>query len=353
MARVVWWAAGVVLAAAGLACDSQSQPTGSPQEKRLPPLGANADAPDEKGPKMTEFATGGEPKDDTPGVKFDQERALKYLKQLCDIGPRISASDGMKKQQEIVEKHFKDLGATVTRQEFKARQRSRKADTEMANIVVSWHPAKERRILLCCHYDTRPIADQEANRNNWNKPFVSANDGTGGVAMLMELGHHMKDLKTEFGVDFVFFDGEEYVFETNALGGGDKYFFGSEHFAEEYAKTKDKRKFRYEAGLLFDLCHAKDAQLKVEGYSYAMAPKLVDQVWLVAKTVGAKSFKYEAGYDVQDDHLALNRAGIPTADVIDFDYPHWHKLTDTADKVSGDQMAEVSKVVTVWLQKIK
>ena len=173
---------------------------------------------------------------------------MKYLKQLCDIGPRISGSEGMKKQQELIEKHFKDLGATVTRQEFKARQRSRKADTEMVNLIISWHPDKARRVLICSHYDTRPIADQEANRDNWNKPFVSANDGTSGVAFLMELGHHMKDLKTEFGVDFVLFDGEEYVFETNPLGGGDKYFFGSEHFADEYVKTKDKRKHRYDAG---------------------------------------------------------------------------------------------------------
>ena len=56
---------------------------------------------------------------------------------------------------------------------------------------------------------------------------------------------------------------------------------------------------------------------------------------------------------MQDDHLALNRAGIPTIDLIDFDYPHWHKLSDTADKVSGEQMAEVSNVLTMWLQKIK
>ena len=72
-----------------------------------------------------------------------------------------------------------------------------------------------------------------------------------------------------------------------------------------------------------------------------------------SKAVGAKSFIYERGPEVQDDHLALNRAGIPTVDVIDFDYPHWHKLTDTADKVDGAQMAEVAKVMTAWLQKIK
>jgi hypothetical protein len=40
-------------------------------------------------------------------------------------------------------------------------------------------------------------------------------------------------------------------------------------------------------------------------------------------------------------------------DLIDFDYPHWHKLTDTPDKVAGEQMAEVAKVLTVWMQSIK
>jgi hypothetical protein len=161
----------------------------------------------------------------------------------------------------------------------------------------------------------------------------------------------MKDLKTEFGVDFVLFDGEEYVFEPGP--GGDKYFFGSEHFADVYTKEKDKRKHRYDAGLLLDLFAGKDAQLKVEQYSFEAARPLVEQVWGVAKGVGAKSFKFEAGYEVQDDHLALIKAGIPTIDIIDFDYPHWHKLTDTPDKVSGEQMAEVSKVITTWLQKIK
>jgi hypothetical protein len=104
---------------------------------------------------------------------------------------------------------------------------------------------------------------------------------------------------------------------------------------------------------LLDLCAGKAAQLKVELNSLEAAPKLLEQVWGVAKSVGAKSFKFERGYEIQDDHLALNRAGIPTIDLIDFDYPHWHKLTDTPDKVSGEQMAELSKVITVWLQKIK
>ncbi len=339
MSHVFGWALGAALVTVGVGGPFWWLTRSEPENGQLP---------------VVEDPTCADDKDKVAEVKFDSERSLKYLKQLCDIGPRISATDGMKKQQELIEKHFKALGATVTRQEFKAKQRSVKNQTDFVNLIISWHPDKAKRVLLCTHYDTRPMADQEANPKNWNKPFVSANDGTSGVAFLMELGHHMKDLKCEYGVDFILFDGEEFVFETDRLGGnGDRYFIGSEYFAEDYKKTKDKRKFKYEAGILFDLFAGKGAELKVELHSWDLARPLVDQVWGVAKAVGAKSFKYERGHEVQDDHLALNAVGIPTIDVIDFDYPHWHKLTDTADKVSGDQLSEVSKVITTWLQKIK
>jgi glutaminyl-peptide cyclotransferase len=351
MSHAMGWTVGAVLAVAGVGVPvwwlTSSRDTPEPEKPQLPAM----DNPDDKPPaKKTDFAVGD---DKVADIKFDGAQAVKYVKQLCDIGPRISGTEGMKKQQELIEAHFKKLGATVTRQEFKARQKSRKEETAFVNLIISWHPDKERRVILCSHYDTRPIADQEANPANWNKPFVSANDGTGGVALLMELGNHMKGLKCEFGVDFVLFDGEEYVFETDRAVGGDRYFIGSEYFADEYLKAKGKRKHRYDAGVLFDLCTAKGATLPVELHSLEAAKVLVDQIWGVAKAVGAKSFIYERGHQVQDDHLALNRVGIPTVDVIDFDYPHWHKLTDTADKVDAGQMEEVAKVIATWLQKIK
>ena len=353
MSHAVGWTVGAVLAVAGVGVPMWWLTSSRPDPDKQTPLLPEFKDPDDKDPpKKTEFATGN--KDEkAAGTKFDGAQAVKYVKQLCDIGPRISGTAGMKKQQELIEAHFKKLGATVTRQEFKARQNSQKNETDFVNIVVTWHPEKARRIVLCSHYDTRPIADQEANRLNWNKPFVSANDGAGGVAMMMEMGNHMKDLKSEFGVDFVFFDGEEYVFETDRVVGGDRYFIGSDHFADEYKKSKGARKYQYEAGVLFDLCTAKGASLQVEGHSWDSARKVVEQIWKVADGVGAKSFKFEAGHTVQDDHLALNRVGIPTVDVIDFDYPHWHKLTDTADKIDPAQMEEVARVMVTWLQKIK
>lgn len=331
--------------------------------RTMPPRAEGPDMKegDPKDPKRPAFA-----EDRAPAaagiaeIKLDAARAMKYLKAVCDIGPRISGSEGMKKQQELIEKHFTDLGAKVTRQEFQARQKSRPAPVDMVNLIVSWKPEAARRILLCTHYDTRPIADQEVNMGNWGKPFISANDGSSGVAMFMELAHHMKDLKGDLGIDFIFFDGEEYVFQTDRDVGGDEYFFGSRHFAQDYVKTAATRKFRYEAGVLFDLFAAPGAKFPVEGHSLQMAPKVAEQIWRVAEGLKVKSFRMERGQPVLDDHIALNQtAGIPTVDIIDFPdgagggYLHWHKLSDTPDKCSGEQMADVARVVLTWAQLLK
>jgi hypothetical protein len=329
-----------------LACQGNSEPS------RWSQVGLTVSGTQNESPKPSEFATARSQSSQVRPAPFDGQRAHEYLRQLCNLGPRISGTPAMKKQQQILQDHFEKLGAEVQRQEFKVRQHSRKDETPMTNLIVSWHPQRTRRILLASHYDTRPIADQEPDRRRWHQPFLSANDGTSGVAWLMELGHHIKDLQTEFGVDFVFFDGEEYVFETSPFG-GDKYFFGSEHFAAEYVRSRATRKYRYEAGVLLDLFAGKNARLKIELYSWEAARPLVEQIWGIAQSVGARSFVFEKGYEVLDDHIALIRAGIPTVDIIDFDYPHWHKLSDTPDKVSAEQMKEVSDVLTVWLQRIR
>jgi Zn-dependent M28 family amino/carboxypeptidase len=264
----------------------------------------------------------------------------------------------MARQQKLVTDHFEACGGKVTRQEFQARQRSKPAPVGMANLLASWHPDRPRRVILCSHYDTRPAAHEEAPAN-WGRPFVSANDGTSGVALLMEVANHLKGLPTGVGVDLVLFDGEEYIFDPGVpyVREGDKYFLGSEHFAAEYAKDKAKLPYHYDAAVLLDLCGHPDARLAVEGYSLRYAPRLVDQLWKTAEAVGAKSFKYERGFrradEVLDDHVALNAAGIPAVDVIDFDYAHWHKLSDTPDKCSPGQLAEVGRVLTAWLVGLK
>ena len=81
--------------------------------------------------------------------------------------------------------------------------------------------------------------------------------------------------------------------------------------------------------------------------------ELAEDVWKLAADLGVKTFIFEQGPNVLDDHIALNRAGIPSIDIIDFDYEHWHKLSDTPDKCSPVAMANVAKVLMAWVQKIK
>jgi len=308
---------------------------------------------------------------DRDDVIFDAARAMTYLKDLCKIGPRISGTEGMKKQQEFLKKHFEGLGAKVEMQTFAAKQKSQPRPVDMANMIVSWHPERERRVILCSHYDTRPIADQEPDRRKWQEPFLSANDGGSGVALLMEFAHQMKDLKTEVGVDFVFFDGEEYIFDPEPEH--DKYFFGSERFARTYAKgkgqgsgargqesgtkgqgTKNREaRVHYLGAVLLDMIGGKNPRFPIEQNSWFHAAALVEQLWRIAAAQGCDAFKVQEGPRVNDDHIALNEARIPTVDIIDFDYPHWHRLSDLPENCSGDSMYQVARVLTAWLKQVK
>ncbi len=281
-------------------------------------------------------------------IPFDAVRSMGYLRDICKIGPRMSGSEGMKQQQQLLRKHFESHGGKVELQTFTARQKSQRQPVEMANLIVSWHPGRQRRVILCAHYDTRPIADQEEDRRKWQQPFVSANDGGSGVALLMELAHHMKELKTNVGVDFVFFDGEEYIFEPD----GDRYFFGSEHFASVYRSNRNKQ--RYTGAVLLDMIAGKNARFPAEPNSWLKAGLLVQEVWQIAAELKCNAFLNQVGrVAVQDDHLALLAVGIPAIDIIDFDYPHWHRLSDVPENCSPDSLDQVARVLTVWLQRQK
>lgn len=277
---------------------------------------------------------------------INPERTMEYLKQICKIGPRMSGTEGMKKQQELMKKHFEGLGGKVTMQTFTGVQNNR-PPVEMANMIVSWGPDTERRIILCSHYDTRPIADQEPNPRDWTKTFLSANDGGSGVALLMEWANHMKDFKSPVGIDFVFFDGEEYVFK-----GTDKYFLGSEHFAQTYRDQPPK--FKYQAAVLLDMIGGKDAKFPIEPNSWDDAHHLVEAIWKIGLTENCPAFQNRISQDrVNDDHIALNRVGIPAVDIIDFSYPHWHRLSDTPENCSPDPLQQVTKTLSIWIHGLK
>ncbi|AGA29278.1 M28 family peptidase [Singulisphaera acidiphila] len=279
---------------------------------------------------------------------IDGNRAFKYLTQICEIGPRPAGSAANAKQRALVSAHFQKMGAKVTEQPFTGQDPRSDKQVAMVNLVGSWHPERKERVVIGAHYDTRPFPDEERNPELRSIPFIGANDGASGVALLMEMAHHLKTLPTSWGIDLVLFDGEELVY-----GRDGEYFLGSKEFARVYVEGVDGRHadFNYEAGLVLDMVGGKNLKIQQEPHSLNLAPKLVKEVWAVARQLKATAFHNRIGRAVMDDHLPLNNGGIPTIDLIDFDYPYWHTSQDLPKNCSGDSMAEVGRVVTAWLSQ--
>lgn len=281
---------------------------------------------------------------------MDADRAMSYLRRIADIGPRPSGSAGMAAQQELLAEFFTERGAEVDFQQFPVRHPQTGQEITMANLIARWHPTQQRRILLCAHYDTRPFPDRDPV--NPRGRFVGANDGASGVAAMMELSHVLPELEG-LGVDVVLFDGEELVYDDRR----DDYFLGSTHFAKTYAAGQWP--VRYEAGLLLDMVGDRELELYYERNSWRYASGVVKEVWAAAAELNVTAFRRGFRHEVRDDHLPLNQiAKIPTADVIDFDYPrpgfrqqsYWHTQMDIPENCSGTSVASVAAVVYRWLQ---
>jgi glutaminyl-peptide cyclotransferase len=277
-------------------------------------------------------------------IPFDGARAHGYLTQLCEIGPRPSGSPGMTAQQKLLADHFRRLGAEVELQQFTASDPRDGRRVPMANLIVHWLPKKAERILLCAHYDTLPLP--MLDRENPEGRFVGANDGASGVAVLMELGNDISKIGCKYGIDFVLFDAEEYVFRPQ-----DRFFLGSEHFAKQYRDNPPD--YRYRWAVLLDMVGDADLQIYQERNTmwWRDSRPLVAEIWATARRLGVREFIPSKKHEVLDDHLALhNIAGIPSCDIIDFDYPQWHTQADTPERCSPLSLAKVGWVLREWLR---
>lgn len=275
---------------------------------------------------------------------FDGKRAFGDLEAICRIGKRISGTEGMARQQQMLFDHFAGLGATCTFQEFDVPHPETGAATRLKNLIVTWHPKTTERVILCCHYDTRPYPDREFLPRHRQGTFLGANDGASGVAFLMELGRHMQGIEPRHGVDFVFFDAEELIYDANR----DKYFHGSTYFATQYVQNPPAH--RYVAGVLFDMIAGKNLKIYHEVNSWRYAREVTESVGAAAARIGSRTFVARRRHEVSDDHIPLNQiAKIPTTDLIDFDYPHWHTRNDLPVNCSGESLAAVGKVIIEWL----
>jgi hypothetical protein len=281
-------------------------------------------------------------------LEFSGERAFAHLETIAGLGPRPSGSAAMVKQRALLAAHFRAAGGTVRGQAFQIRDRRTGEPVHMENIIVEWHPDRRDRVLIGAHYDTRPFPDRDPVDPKGT--FIGANDGASGVALLMELARAMPTLPGPFGVDFVLFDAEEYV-----VAARDPDIQGSTFFARQYAAGQQagRQQHRYRCGVIVDMVADRNLEIWQEQQSVTWPDTVpvVDSIWAVAARRNVRQFIPRPKYSVEDDHVPLRMIGrIPTCDIIDFDYPHWHTTQDTPRHCAAESLEAVGGVVLEWLR---
>ena len=279
------------------------------------------------------------PADSGPPPAFDGERAMQYLKEIVKFGPRPLGSANHKKVEDYLEAHLK--GDQVEDDTFAADTPVGKFPVH--NIVAKFPGTKDGIILVASHYDTNyPLR---------NTSYVGANDGASSTALLLEMANQLRGKQRDgYSVWLVWDDAEE-AMKPDGSGGlpnempfDQDSLYGITHLAEKWQADGTLKKVK--ALLLADMIG--DADLNVDRDTHS-TPWLEQVVFEAATRMGYQSHFFGRELEVSDDHLPFLKRGVPSADLIDFDYGYndvfWHTTQDTADKLSPKSLQIVGSVM--------
>ncbi len=268
---------------------------------------------------------------------FDGTRAFGYLDQQTSLGPRVPGTLAADQCREYMLAHFRALTPQVDTQLFSFVDPYSARTIPLVNVMARFRglEAGTQPILLIAHWDSRPRTDYHSDQSRSGEPLLGANDGASGVAVLMELGNLFTSKPPACDVVVLLTDGEDWGKE----GDVEYYLLGSKHFASRGIRG------HYRFGIVIDLIGDRDQQIYREAFSDQFDRPLNDMVWETARELGITTFRDTVRHTVTDDHLPISAAGVPTIDLIDFDFPYWHTEQDTPDKCSAEALANVGRVL--------
>jgi Zn-dependent M28 family amino/carboxypeptidase len=265
---------------------------------------------------------------------FDSQRAWRDLERQVAFGPRPSGSAALQKTREFILAELKAAGIETRTQVFIAR--TPLGEVSMANVIGTIPGKRPERIAIASHFDTKLFKDIR---------FVGASDAASSTAALLELGRALKSRANEYTIELLFFDGEEAVVEWS-LNNDNTY--GSRHYVQAAQQAGTLRGLQ--ALVLLDMIGDKDLVIRRDANS---TPWLVDLVWNAAGRAGHRAVFSNELTSIDDDHMPFLRAGIPSVDIIDLDYPAWHTANDTLDNVAPRSLQIVGDVVLAALPDIE
>lgn len=283
---------------------------------------------------------------------FSADTAFNYIEKQLSFGNRVPGTAGHEKCAEWIIGKMEEFTDTVTVQTGKMKAFDGTV-LPIKNIMAQLNPDKKDRLLLLAHYDTRPWADAEKDKNKVNIPIPGANDGASGTAVLMELARTLKADGYKGGIDFLFVDAEDYGCPEGKEKGSetaDSWCLGTQYWVSQLTPA-ERRNISF--AILLDMVGGKNAVFHKEYFSKRYASAITDRVWKKAVDLGfGDRFPSVEGNPITDDHLYLLQAGIPTIDIIENNNPAtgtfnptWHTLNDSLENIDKTSLEAVGRTV--------
>ena len=256
---------------------------------------------------------------------------MQYVKDIVAFGPRPIGSANHKKVEDYILAHLK--GDTVEDDAFTIDTTEGKFPVR--NIIAKFTGTRDGIIVIASHYDTNwPLRDTS---------YIGANDGASSSALLLEIANQLRGRKLDgYSVWLLWDDAEESMrlpwYDPESL-------YGVRHLAQKWQVDGTAKKIK--AFLLEDMIGDADLNIEREENS---TPWLEDMIYQAATRQGYQSHFFARAIPMEDDHRPFLDLGVPSADLIDFDYGYnnvfWHTTQDTVDKLSPKSL-EIDGTVTL------
>jgi glutaminyl-peptide cyclotransferase len=260
---------------------------------------------------------------------FNANRAMQYVKEIVALGPRPIGSENHKKVEKYILSHLE--GDDVEQDVFDIHPSE--GTFPVSNIIAKFPGTRDGIIVIASHYDT-----------NWplrNTSYIGANDGASSSALLLEIANQLRGKKLDgYSIWLVWDDAEE----SMKLPWDDpESLYGVRHLAEKWQTDGTLKKIK--AFILEDMIGDVDLNIEHDANS---TPWLEDLIFKAATQLGYQSHFFARTMGVTDDHIPFVQRGVPSADLIDFDYGYndvfHHTTDDTVDKLSPNSLKIVGTV---------
>jgi glutaminyl-peptide cyclotransferase len=232
--------------------------------------------------------------------RFDSSAAFRLLREQVDMGPRPAASPASRR-----------LARRLRR--LLPRGRYQTVPGGLRNVVGVVPGRSHRFVVVGAHYDSKDLPG-----------FVGANDGASGTAVAVQLARTIRPHRLRHTLVFVLFDGEESPDDTPDVDFERRGLRGSKVAARRYRDA--------DAMVLLDFVGDRSLRIPREGLSDA---GLWARLRRAAKRAGVGAvFPAATQGSILDDHLPFLQRGVHSIDLIDFDFPCFHKTCDDLSAVS-------------------